>query len=881
MAAPLSRALSAVAVVVVLLGGVPLSLGGALPPALPHAQGLAVGVSHHGESPVPTERTLRPASGAAPVNEWATYLQNPERTSANLAERTLNRSNASQLVQEWEVKTNGSDFGSPTVVNGTVYAGSWNGYEYAINATNGTVLWKTFLGTDPNCSWGNPMGIDGSAAIWNGTVYVGGGNDDWYALNASNGSVVWKIKVINDSPSGGGFNWASPLLYDGAEYIGIASCIDSPLVQGQILMVNLTGNHSVLHTFDTVPAGQVGATVWTTPAVDPAANVLWFADGNDDGSDVQNLSQSILALNASTLQLLGSWQVPNVDGQDSDFGGGTILFHDASGRELVGASNKNGVFYALNRSNVTTNGSWNPVWEEPNASGFSPSAFDGTTLYLGTGPTTIDRTAYSGSVQAIDPSNGTVLWTAPAGGMVYGAVVYADGLVFAGGGSVLTVINSSSGNVVTNLTISSALSIEGAPSVENGQVFYEAGDSGTSGAFYAAGIPLGPIALSERPSNGSAPLSVAFSAAPSGGLPPYNVSWSFGDGAVGWGASPGHVYDRSGTYNVSVTVRDERNTTAVSNETVLVRAPLVASIASTSRTGAAPWNVTFYGSASNGSGPPYELSWSFGDGTPNSTGPVVTHEYLSAGTYHANLTATDPDHRVANSSVTVVVTPSLNASVTATPTDGVAPLNVSLVSTVVDGTPPYQLLWAFGDQSPGSNATTVVHSYWVPGNYTAVLTVTDARGERHVVSTAVEVTAAAIPLAASITESNATAGCPDPSFVTSVSGSATGGSSPYTYVWSFGDGSAIATGDQQVHRYTASGVYDLALTVNDSGGNSVTASTTVTVHLASCTPPPATKSTSSSGGPPVWEYAVGIGLAVLVVAALGAVLWRRRSNRPT
>ncbi|MFZ0891592.1 MAG: PQQ-binding-like beta-propeller repeat protein, partial [Thermoplasmata archaeon] len=85
----------------------------------------------------------------APVN-WPTYLFDPERTGANLAEHTIAPSNISHLQQLWTIPTNGSDFSSPIVVNNTVYFGSWNGYEYAVNAGTGQVDWRTFLGTDNN-----------------------------------------------------------------------------------------------------------------------------------------------------------------------------------------------------------------------------------------------------------------------------------------------------------------------------------------------------------------------------------------------------------------------------------------------------------------------------------------------------------------------------------------------------------------------------------------------------------------------------------------------------------------------------------------------------------------------------------------------------------
>jgi PKD repeat protein len=64
---------------------------------------------------------------------------------------------------------------------------------------------------------------------------------------------------------------------------------------------------------------------------------------------------------------------------------------------------------------------------------------------------------------------------------------------------------------------------------------------------------------------------------------------------------------------------------------------------------------------------------------------------------------------------------------------------------------------------------------------------------------------------------------------TTFSGSATNGTSPYTYVWNFGDGSAISTLQNPVHTYAIAGTYTAILTVTDSVGSTAAASVTLTV----------------------------------------------------
>ncbi|MCI4351053.1 MAG: PKD domain-containing protein [Thermoplasmata archaeon] len=850
----------------ILLGVLPAFLG--IPALHVVAPPPTLGSSHVGH--VPSVRSSGAPAGYPP-DSWPTYMQNPERTGANLGERTLAVSNASNLSILWKLKTNGSDYSSPTVVNGTVYAGSWDGYEYAINASTGHILWKKNLGTDPNCSWGNPMGIDSTAAVWNATVFVGGGNGYWYALNAANGSVDWKIDVAAYSPGGGNYDWASSLLYHGYEYIGVASCIDSPLVQGRLLMVNLSGSHSVVHTFNFVPNGQTGSTIWTTSAADPATNEIWVATGNDDGT-AQKLAESIVALNATNLTLVGHWQVSGVVGGDSDFGSGPTLFNDSSGRTLVAATNKNGVLYALNRSNVTDNGTWRPVWRVSTGGGFSPAAFDGRRLYAGGGST----------ISALDPKDGSTLWSHTTSGYVYGGLAYANGLVVDGSGSVLEVLNAANGSLIKSFTLASTQTINGAPSVAQGRIFFASGDSSTTGYFYAAGIPLG-FSANESPAVGAAPLQVGTTGSPTGGMPPYNFTWGWGDGSVGYGRTPTHTYAQAGTFNISAQLRDAANQTQNASLQVVVGPPLVASIQFTPTTGPAPLNVTFTGTAQAGSGGPYNFSWNFGDGSPIAYANPIRHGFRFAGSYTTVLDVRDTVGHSTNATVLLSVGIPLSAVASGSPLAGTAPLQVLFTAAGGNGSPPYRYYWTFGDGSAASTLATVYHTFVQPGSFTTSVTVRDQTGSLRTRSLAISVIS---PLVASLsTPVLGSEVCPARTINATVQSAVFGGVTPYIYAWNFGDGSPVFFGGPgDTHTYRANGTYTITLTVSDRKGDSTNSTTTAAISLAVCPgikppptgpPPPAT---SSSVTTTEW---IGAGV-VISAGVLAAAVWlvRRRARRP-
>jgi PKD repeat protein len=75
-------------------------------------------------------------------------------------------------------------------------------------------------------------------------------------------------------------------------------------------------------------------------------------------------------------------------------------------------------------------------------------------------------------------------------------------------------------------------------------------------------------------------------------------------------------------------------------------------------------------------------------------------------------------------------------------------------------------------------------------------------------------------------------------------GTASGGTAPYTFSWTFGDGTT-GTGNPATHTYTASGSYSAGLSVSDSKGATGAASTTVTVTGT----PPASVIVASDAAP--------------------------------
>ena len=441
--------------------------------------------------------------------DWPTYLHGVQRSGAT-DETILSTSNASRLTLLWSHKTGGPIAAQPIVVGSVAYVGSWDGYEYALDVTTGAVKWKTYLGvtttTVPRCG-PTPIGVTSSATVQNGVVYVGGGDTSWYALDAMTGKVLWTVYTGDNSATEGYYNWASPLLYHGFAYIGIASLGDCPLVEGELLQVDVR-THVVVHTFS-MGTGNVGGGIWTSPSLDMATNTLYMTTGSIVSYATQPYAQAIVALDASSLALKGVWQLPPAQAMnDADWGTTPILFDVAGGRHVVAAANKNGFMYAFDRTRLAAG----PLWHERIAAGggcptcgagsVSSPAWGAGRLYVASGNTRINGLKYAGSVRALDPTTGRFLWQHGTNGIVLGALTYAHGLVIAGAGAVLEVLDAATGKQLFAYTTGNA--IYGPASVSNGRIYA----TSTDGSVYAFGLsgttsslPPGAIDLTSQVNN--------------------------------------------------------------------------------------------------------------------------------------------------------------------------------------------------------------------------------------------------------------------------------------------------------------------------------------------------------------------------------------------
>ncbi len=112
-------------------------------------------------------------------------------------------------VQKWKFNIPKHPYYSDSpglmVVDNTVYMGSWEGFIYAVNASNGTLRWKASNTTGG--SFTANITVDGS------TLYAGCLDSSLYAFDITNGAIKWKFNCPDPV-------YQNPLVVNGTVYVG-------------------------------------------------------------------------------------------------------------------------------------------------------------------------------------------------------------------------------------------------------------------------------------------------------------------------------------------------------------------------------------------------------------------------------------------------------------------------------------------------------------------------------------------------------------------------------------------------------------------------------------------------------------------------------------
>ena len=430
--------------------------------------------------------------GVHPGGEWRMYGHDYSNTRAQPAEHTIGPQQAMQLAPAWtfsSTQAGGSgDFtGTPTVADGCVYVGSNDGWVFAMNADNGALVWKKQVPTGGGINSSVTVPGDGRvyAAVSHAASHAQGGQCTGakcqgpylIALDQASGALLWQSKwtqgkntlnVIDTQP--GSDVYGSPMIFDGLVFEGISGGAaelgdesDRYAFQGSFVLIDAATGKVIKKTWTIHPPHKpednfAGAGIWSTPAIDPKAKVLYVGTGNPFKPEASHQNTDAIVkidLNRahSTFgQIIGRFngtvdqyvpqmqQLPCVDtpgnpppyypqglgscmDQDYDFGASPNIF-TVNGRQMIGAGQKSGVYFAFRPD--TMKQAWNAIVGPPSSVGgvVGSTAYDGGSIF---GPITL-----GGYVWSIGATNGAPRWVSPvADGAHWGEpVAAANGVAY-------------------------------------------------------------------------------------------------------------------------------------------------------------------------------------------------------------------------------------------------------------------------------------------------------------------------------------------------------------------------------------------------------------------------------------------------------------------
>jgi len=111
---------------------------------------------------------------------------------------------------KWAFQTDGPVRGSPVVSGNVLYAGSADGFIYAMDKSTGELIWK----------FDTHGAVDGAPAVTDDKVIVSGRGSRVYALDRAKGSVLWSFEMRATLPTATEWNFfTAPPVVDGKQVL--------------------------------------------------------------------------------------------------------------------------------------------------------------------------------------------------------------------------------------------------------------------------------------------------------------------------------------------------------------------------------------------------------------------------------------------------------------------------------------------------------------------------------------------------------------------------------------------------------------------------------------------------------------------------------------
>ncbi|MDA4119325.1 MAG: PQQ-binding-like beta-propeller repeat protein [Thaumarchaeota archaeon] len=289
--------------------------------------------------------------------DWTTYHGNNSRVGSTTGIVTCAKA-------DWtSQKLDGAAYAEPLVYTGLVFVATENDSVYALNETNGAVLWRTHIGTPVDgsslpCGNISPSGITGTPVIDPGTktIYVVAYESPatlhyLVALSITDGRIIFSQPadppgaIVKVQQERGALSLGNGMVY--IPYGGLDG--DCGQYHGWVVGIKADGSGAMFSY--QVPTGREGG-IWATSggAIDSVGN-LFVTTGNGASSSSFDYGNAVVKLSPN-LQQLDYFAPSNwlqLNNGDTDLGsvGPTLL-----GNNEIFQIGKEGVGYLLNATKL-------------------------------------------------------------------------------------------------------------------------------------------------------------------------------------------------------------------------------------------------------------------------------------------------------------------------------------------------------------------------------------------------------------------------------------------------------------------------------------------------------------------------------------------------
>ena len=511
-------------------GGAPAHLRSRLGRTLAATIVVLAGAMAVGQQRVAAAANAGNRSGPAAPGPWDWPSYGHDAQHSFHGRTTITEAQAKTLRQAWFFPTGDAVTASPTVVDGTVYVGSWDTRFYAISLSTGRLRWQFQLSQQHGVKpfpgeISRPVDSDGglvTSSAWyepaQGTrppLVIFGGGYTLYALNANTGQLFWRHDytgrpdAASDPDHDNARIFSSPVVVDNRVLFGL-SVDGQSNERGYVVAASLeTGDPVWIDNTDVNAAGHIlnngCGNIWSSGSVIPNPGLVVFSEADCNFSNPPPDAETVFALRISNGRVVWRYRPTRPDPDcDYDFGGSANVGLRSNGTaKFLGLGSKDGTYYSLDPRTGRRRWATNVVFGGFSGGFIATTAYDGTRVYGSTafgdfgrfesnGPKLCDPsnprdTQFENpSVHAFDARTGKVRWQASLAYSVSPTTV-AGGMTFNGLAlkSLVQVRDAATGRLLTSLP-SGSPSWSGIATVGDALVF----GTGTSSLGSPAGVEV-------------------------------------------------------------------------------------------------------------------------------------------------------------------------------------------------------------------------------------------------------------------------------------------------------------------------------------------------------------------------------------------------------